>query len=710
MTSEPMVRDLRDLLDERAAVVRDPNAGFEVLAARVVESPQQHHRWLPMLLPPDTKQGVLSMFTATRVVAAMLVLALISTGILAGWALLPAPMELAPAVTSQSPSPSAEASVQPTAEPTPEAEASVANESAVDPTFAATKVLYEFEEGADPFSLAEGHAKTLLYVDRATGIAYEVERDGYRRVLVAPGKESRDGEVFEAAGSVARGGWFTDIIEPDGAYWQWHELYERPPHPMYAWRGARDGIRISTVAPAIPAASFTVSKWVYDMYVIDADSGDIVLYRHKGEDDFGEQRRIERDDAPAVRALYADPVLYVLTDDGVERWVDFTLDKDFELQRPDGPTPDYRAMHGISKDGRGQLWLFDAASDRFHVYDKRSGRFLGSWAAGSDAPSTKGTTGLVLSGDGTGQVGTIAWITPEGLMVSAPTQARLVTSASASAVNSGSLRPSDRGEGERALDFSEGRVQLLADRLRLKVGDKVWKATGKVKVGLDASNDLADLELEWKEGGVDQRLFFHMVSEGDHWWIRDVWSYDGHREGDWVYYEDLAPLTRTRVGESLTGDLVIESTNASRPRFQEDGSATLRIEGMKLTAFDPMQQPAPLTGCKPPESDVWVDSDPMFRGHSDSPLASLIDLTPAEIEAELQELGLCYRFTYNWANGFEHRCNAPPGGKVEKIITIEDHIANDPRLMVRVDVFDKTDKTGRNPPPYGLGCEPLVPS
>ena len=78
--------------------------------------------------------------------------------------------------------------------------------------------------------------------------------------------------------------------------------------------------------------------------------------------------------------------------------------------------------------------------------------------------------------------------------------------------------------------------------------------------------------------------------------------------------------------------------------------------------------------------------------------------------AELQELGLCYRFYYRWQGGDEHRCIAPPGGKIEKIITIEDHVANDPRLMVRVDVYDKTDKRRRNPPLYGSGCEPLVPS
>lgn len=737
MTNERFTAELDAWLRDSEIAPPDVRLSTARAAAGVAVTPQLGRWWPPMWLVPRVRlaprsgspaslptirstMGVPSMFTAARIVAVAVVFAIVGGSLLVGRALLPEPVQPLPAVTLSSPSPG------PSLVPAPEWEVEpVIGESAAASTFAATKVLYELEDGADPFSLAEGHAKTLLYVDRATGTAYEVERDGYRRTLVAPGKESFDGEIFEAASSVARGGWFTDIIEPDGAYWQWHELYEQAPHPFYLSSGGADGVRFSTVAPAIPAASVTHDKWTYDVYVVDAASGDIIEYRHVGEADIRDGGRISRAGLADALAVYADPVIYVLTDDGVERYVDFVLDEAFELQRPERVATDYRAMHGIGSDGKGELWLFDAVSNQFHVYDKRNGRFLGSWATPPDTPSTAGTTGLVLAGDGTGHVGTIAWITPEGLMVSAPTKPGLVENASQSAVNGGSFRPSDRGDGKRALDWTVGDVRLQADRVRLRTNGRVFRTAGEVVVDTDRYGHDVDLELEWFEHGVHQRLYVQLTSEDSHWWISEIWASDGTRDAKWLYFEDLAPLTRTPTGLSLEGDLWLPNTNADRPRLQEDGSAELVIDGLRLTAFRPQDQPAPLTGCDYLDRDGRRITDGTGGTEPDVPQpADLKSLSPREAESLLQDAGVCYRFSYAWRrpafederlnqplNSWFHelRCSAPEHGRIGQVHIVADDASEPYQHIIRVDVQDEKLRDLPTPPPYGTDCEPLVP-
>lgn len=285
------------------------------------------------------------------------------------------------------------------------------------------------------------------------------------------------------------------------------------------------------------------------------------------------------------------------------------------------------------------------------------------------------------------------------------------------------------------IDWASKGIELKADDLSLRVGDSLVSAPGEVlPLGSTYAGD-ADLEAWWYENGSVQRLLFQLGIDDSDWWIDTIRAYDGYGDdSDWIYFEDLAERTRTPIGESLTDDLHLESTDASKEEYQPAGSATLDLDGLRLTAFAPGSRPAPLRGCDFVEDDgvevEWIEwedgggywsagyEDGVLQGRGE-PLRRYDKKTPKKIESALQKAGLCYRFDHSWKPApqfedarlnrelelyFDRRCSAPESGKVGEVSFGVDHPSGEPGVIVYVEVHETEPKDWPEPPSYGTDC------
>jgi hypothetical protein len=320
--------------------------------------------------------------------------------------------------------------------------------------------------------------------------------------------------------------------------------------------------------------------------------------------------------------------------------------------------------------------------------------------------------------------------------------AAIVLLSTAAAAQDGSPGPSpattaEASTGAPRIQWASDAIELTADDLRLRVGDRVVTAPREVLPMGQMYHDHAQLEAWWFEMGSPQRLNINLDLDDTRWWVDSVWAYDAHgRNGEWVYFEDLAKRTRTPLGESFTGDLRLESTDADREEFRRAGSAVLRLDGLRLSAFLPGTRPAALTGCDYLVDDrvqvTWKayergNGGGFWRfGYSDGILQDrgellegVADMTPKEVEAALQGAGLCYRFDHSWRPTprfedprldrereifFDRRCSAPDTGEVTELWFGPDFPSGGPGVIVYVRVRETQVRDWPEPPPYGTDC------
>lgn len=145
---------------------------------------------------------------------------------------------------------------------------------------------------------------------------------------------------------------------------------------------------------------------------------------------------------------------------------------------------------------------------------------------------------------------------------------------------------------DRAFDWDDGGVRLETDLLRLEVGDKVFTAV-PAEVYTDGTSEpgQARLEVHWTDGSTEQQMLLDLAADDDEWWVRRVRLLDGRKKPAWVMFDVPAAQTRTPIGESFEGDLRLLNTGAQRKALREPGSATLRLDSVRLTAFDEASRP-----------------------------------------------------------------------------------------------------------------------
>ncbi len=311
---------------------------------------------------------------------------------------------------------------------------------------------------------------------------------------------------------------------------------------------------------------------------------------------------------------------------------------------------------------------------------------------------------------------------------------RVITSAS------GRLASSTHSGDNWPLEWRGGGIGLLADSVSLRIGDMEFTVPGEVLATGSTYADHAELEARWIESDAEQRLELYLELDEGHWWVDSIRVDDGSAEdGGWIYFEGLEELTRTPLGQSLEGDLFLKSTSATRADLVPAGSATLQLDGLELTAFEPGSRPAPSQGCDFFVDDrvtlVWEEAaDPAdsywstevsgrpLRG-ADEPLKGMKRMSPAEVEDVLQGLGLCYRFVHSWrpmprfederlndALGVyvDRRCSAPETGQVGAIDfgpdVASDVGSDEAGVIVYVSVTEVKPQDWPEPPSGGTDC------
>ena len=138
---------------------------------------------------------------------------------------------------------------------------------------------------------------------------------------------------------------------------------------------------------------------------------------------------------------------------------------------------------------------------------------------------------------------------------------------------------------ERTFDWHDGGVRVETDTLKLVVGDKVLTAApAEAYTAGSAEPGQAQLEVHWYDGRQEQQLLLDLATDDADWWIRRVRTLDGRKSPSWVMFDVPAARTRTPLGESFEGDLKLKSTGAQRKALREPGSATLKLNDLRVTA------------------------------------------------------------------------------------------------------------------------------
>lgn len=279
--------------------------------------------------------------------------------------------------------------------------------------------------------------------------------------------------------------------------------------------------------------------------------------------------------------------------------------------------------------------------------------------------------------------------------VSAVAASVLLVGAGVATAQEPSASPSDEATPDSGGTWDSGGVRFESDSFELRVGDKAFQGAGPAEVSGDPGGpDYRTLEVIWHEQGVEQRMNLYFAADESDWWITEVRTYDGHEEGEWINYlqvgEMWGEMLRTPRGSTYEGD--VQFVGWGRVPGE------LLIEGLELTAFAPGTGPAPLTDCEFAVSAKKAEKvRPTEKGQ---PLhkSGYKKMTPVDIEAMLQDLGLCFEFRYEyntgpWIDGgqegySERWCTAPPSGRVgtafygsdgEIIVVVEDDEIREPR-------------------------------
>jgi len=245
-----------------------------------------------------------------------------------------------------------------------------------------------------------------------------------------------------------------------------------------------------------------------------------------------------------------------------------------------------------------------------------------------------------------------------------------------------------------AVAWDSGAVRLEADSIRIVALD-TFTGTPDVVDGVPAlaiGSDPGDassrtLEVEWQERGVPMRLYLYFAADDSHWWVTEMRTYDGSSRGGWIHYP--GPLFRTPLGGTYAGDVAATGGRGDVP-------GSVRIDGLRLTAFAPGTGPAPRRGCRP-----WrIEQGQRPALQPDD----LVGMVPGQAATRLRERGFCYEFRWDYrtgpGSGFSERwCVPPPTGRVAAVSFLDDGTA-----LLSVSDDSGLVREVREQPPAGWGC------
>lgn len=124
----------------------------------------------------------------------------------------------------------------------------------------------------------------------------------------------------------------------------------------------------------------------------------------------------------------------------------------------------------------------------------------------------------------------------------------------------------------------------------------------------------ATIQSEWRDKGRPMRLWLRLATNGRHWWVNEIQTYDGTRQPEYLSYGGLKQQTLTPVGEAFRGTLTAQATGGYRSGRVP--GASIRIEGMRLEAFDVDAIPSPTPHQASPTLNVMMANTSPLPGQT----------------------------------------------------------------------------------------------
>lgn len=151
-------------------------------------------------------------------------------------------------------------------------------------------------------------------------------------------------------------------------------------------------------------------------------------------------------------------------------------------------------------------------------------------------------------------------------------------------------------------------VDLQADGFTLGTEGTVFTTAGRSpEVDSDPGGTAYwTLEAEWREHGVEQRMYWYFASDGVDWWVTEMRTRDGREPAEWVYA--YGPFLRTPLGEAYDGDFAVDLIGEGRPGAPDDiVEARLTLDGLRLS-ISPWEGSSRASDAEARVADAVVDA------------------------------------------------------------------------------------------------------
>ncbi|CAN5763241.1 hypothetical protein BH23CHL7_BH23CHL7_04780 [soil metagenome] len=239
----------------------------------------------------------------------------------------------------------------------------------------------------------------------------------------------------------------------------------------------------------------------------------------------------------------------------------------------------------------------------------------------------------------------------------------------------------------KAVVWETRAVTFEANAVVIESGGLVFGPSSNVAVdALAGTPAYQTLEATWQEHGVEMRLNIYFGADQTHWWVDELRVYDGRPVAHWVTFE--GPMFRTPLGRSYSGNVNLEGSN-------DRGSARLRVDGLRLTAFAPGTGLSAYDNCSlvgPVDSGVNLFRDGSLERYGVEP-----GMDARAAHAALVERGVCHEFRLDiiyegGQSGDNQRWCIPPAGNITSaeyggagqiILFIEDPLPRTPEPIPR---------------------------
>ena len=249
--------------------------------------------------------------------------------------------------------------------------------------------------------------------------------------------------------------------------------------------------------------------------------------------------------------------------------------------------------------------------------------------------------------------------------------------------------------GPKQIVWQTNLARLEADSIAIETAEHVFRAAAdRFAVTSDpGSAAYRTLEISWREHEREMRLNLYFAANATHWWVRELRVYDGRLSGEWISF--AGPLFATQRGHSFVGDIDLSGRN-------KYGSARLRIEGARLTAFVPGTGPKPFENCRfigPAGRDMLGRPVPQPADPDLSEFGLVPGMDASAAYDQITRHAICYEFRLEFpALNQGQRWCVPPPGRVREFL-----FGSSGELLVFVE--DRARTTSDPNMPDFIGCQ-----